>query len=63
MIDPQRSDDTITNQLFVICELEDKLKCDPTHHPKTEIANFGWSKILNEWEIAGVTLYKLIHSE
>jgi 4-amino-4-deoxy-L-arabinose transferase-like glycosyltransferase len=61
MIDPQRADDTITDQLFVVCEYEDSKKCDPTHNPKTEIANFGWTKIENEWNVAGVTLYKLVH--
>lgn len=63
MIDPQKSDVTITDQLFVICELEDRSECDPTHNPKTEIANFGWSAVDQEWEVSGVTLYKLVHSE
>jgi len=60
-IDPQRSDETITNQLFVVCELEDKSQCDPTHSPKAEIASFGWSEIEGEWLIGGVTLYRLVH--
>lgn len=60
-IDAQRLDETVTNQLFVICEME-KEKCDPVHSPKTEIANFGWSVIEAEWELAGTTLYKLGHS-
>ncbi len=61
-IDPQRAGDTITDQLFVICELPNFL-CDPTHNPKAEIANFGWTKVENQWEVAGVTLYKLTHSQ
>lgn len=61
MIDPQRSDETITDQLFVVCEHTDVTKCDPTHNPKAEVANFGWTKIDKEWQVAGVTLYKLIH--
>ncbi len=52
---------TIADTLFVVCEME-KNKCDPTHSPKAEVANFGWSKIDNEWDIAGVILYKLSHS-
>jgi hypothetical protein len=60
MIDPQRADETITEQLFVVCELP-KEKCDPTHNSKAEVANFGWSKIEEEWSIAGVVLYKLVH--
>lgn len=63
MIDPLKADDTITDQLFVVCEYENQQKCDPTHNPKAEVANFGWSKIEDEWEVAGVTLYKLTHSE
>jgi 4-amino-4-deoxy-L-arabinose transferase-like glycosyltransferase len=62
-IDPQRADVTVTNQLFVVCELAETEKCDPTHSPKAEIANFGWSKIEGEWQISGVTLYKLVHSQ
>lgn len=60
-IDSQISQ-TITNQLFVICEMP-KEKCDPTHSPKAEVANFGWSKIEGEYEVDGVIIYKLIHSE
>ena len=61
-IDPQVADETITNQLFVVCELP-KEKCDPTHSPKAEVANFGWSKVDKEWEAGGVLLYKLIHTK
>ncbi len=61
-IDPQKADETIANQLFVVCEL-DKSKCDPTHNSKAEVANFGWSKIENEWDLYGVTIYKLVHSK
>ncbi|MHA2054915.1 MAG: ArnT family glycosyltransferase [Candidatus Hodarchaeales archaeon] len=60
-IDPQRHDETVAEQLFVVCEYEDKNKCDPTHNPKAQVANFGWSKIESEWEIEGVILYKLVH--
>lgn len=61
-IDPQNTENTITEQLFVICELP-KEKCDPTHNPKTEIANFGWSRIEEEWTIEGVEVYKLVHNQ
>ncbi|OGM34154.1 hypothetical protein A3D84_04050 [Candidatus Woesebacteria bacterium RIFCSPHIGHO2_02_FULL_42_20] len=60
-IDPLNYEATSTDQLFVVCELQ-KEKCDPTHNPKTEVANFGWSKIEGEWDVGGVTLYKLVHS-
>lgn len=62
IIDPQRADETITEQLFVVCELPPE-KCDPTHNPKAEVANFGWSKVEKEWQIAGTVLYKLVHSQ
>ena len=60
-IDPLNYEATSTDQLFVVCELQ-KEKCDPTHNPKTEVANFGWSKIEGEWDVGGGTLYKLVHS-
>ncbi|MBI2066228.1 glycosyltransferase family 39 protein [Candidatus Woesebacteria bacterium] len=60
-IDAQRPE-TVTNQLFVVCELP-KEKCQPTTSPKAEVANFGWSKIAGEWEVFGVTVYKLVHSD
>lgn len=62
IIDPLRADETITNQLYVICEM-DKIKCDPTHNGKAEIAGFGWSAIEEEWDVYGTVVYKLIHSD
>jgi hypothetical protein len=61
-IDPQLADETITEQLFVVCELPEE-QCDPTRNPKAEIANYGWSKIEGQWGVAGVILYKLVHSQ
>ena len=52
---------TIVDQLFVVCEMEEK-KCDPTHSSKAEIANFGMSKIESQWQVDGVLVYKLVHS-
>ncbi|KKU90721.1 MAG: hypothetical protein UY23_C0008G0006 [Candidatus Jorgensenbacteria bacterium GW2011_GWA1_48_11] len=59
-LDPQRYDETVGKYLFVVCELP-KAKCDPTHNPKAQVANFGWSKVEAEWEVGGVILYKLAH--
>ena len=59
MIDPQRAEETITELLFVVCELPEE-KCTPVNSPKAEIANFGWSKIDEQWVVAGTTLYKLV---
>ncbi len=61
-IDPLNTKGTIANQLFVVCEMPVE-KCDPTHNPKAEVANFGWSKVDAEWQVAGVTLYKLVHTK
>lgn len=61
-IDPLRLNETIAEQLFVVCEIPEE-KCDPIHSPKAEVANFGWSKIENKWGIQGVTIYKLVHTK
>lgn len=55
-------EDSITNQLFVVCELE-KTKCDPTHNANASVANFGWSTISEQWTVDGVQIYKLIHNK
>ncbi len=58
-IDPQKYKETVTEQLFVVCE--DPV-CDPVTNAKAGIANFGWSKIEQEWSFPwGVRLFKLIH--
>ncbi len=61
-IDAQNLDKTLTSQLFAVCELP-KEKCNPVNNPKAEIARFGWSKIEDEWEIDGVTIFKLSHAK
>ena len=53
---------TIADTLMVICEKPEK-DCDPTHSPKAEVANFGWSTISEQWTVDGVQIYKLIHSK
>jgi len=59
-IDAQKSGETISEQLFVVCE---EKECNPTTHPQAEIANFGWSKIDREWEFPwGAKLFKLVHN-
>lgn len=59
-IDPQNSDETITDQLFVVCELPEP-ECQPTTNAKTEVANFGWSQIDQKWVVDGVVVYRLVH--
>jgi len=53
---------TIADTLMVICEKPEK-DCDPTHSPKAEVANFGWSTISEQWTVDGVIIYKLVHSK
>ena len=53
---------TISEQLFVVCE-RPEAECHPTSDPKAEVANFGMSKIVNEWNIGGIRLYKLEHAD
>jgi 4-amino-4-deoxy-L-arabinose transferase-like glycosyltransferase len=60
-IDAQRPE-TIKDQLFVICEAPKDI-CDPTHSPKAEVANFGWSKVGAEWEVFGIRIYRLVHTQ
>jgi len=58
-IDAQKANETITEQLFVICE--DK-ECEPINHPQAEIASFGWAKIEEQWVFPwGTKLFKLAH--
>jgi 4-amino-4-deoxy-L-arabinose transferase-like glycosyltransferase len=62
IIDPLRIDETLAEQLFVVCEMP-KEKCEPTTNPKSEVANFGWSKVDGEWEVSGTNLFKLVHTK
>lgn len=48
-----------TDQLFVVCEDE---ICQPINNPKYEIAGFGWAKIVDEQNIYGVKVFKLVHN-
>lgn len=54
--DPRRK--TVTQQLFVVCE---SLPCQPVPNPDFPIAGFGQAKIVNEWDISVVKIYKLAH--
>lgn len=61
-IDAQKINETVTNQLFAVCELPAQ-KCNPVNSPKAEIARFGWTKVEQQWEVDGVILYKLVHTK
>lgn len=55
-IDPNRA--TVTNQLIVICELQD---CRPLGHPLWEIAGFGRAEITGQWYVPFVKIFRLVH--
>ena len=59
-IDPAKAEETITPQLFVICEQKD---CQPIYNPKAEVAMFGWSKVDEKWQVEGIDVYKLSHND
>ncbi len=54
-VDPSRN--SVTEQLIVICDS----KCEPVGHPLWEVAGFGRSEIMGEWEVPFVKIYKLVH--
>ena len=61
-VDPNATQYTVTDQLFVVCEKDIK-KCDPTHDPSAWITGFGWSKIVDSWNVDGVNVIKLGHAK
>lgn len=60
--DPSATSFTVTDQLFVVCELPKEV-CDPIHDPSAWITNFGWTKIVDQWPVWGGTLFKLAHAK
>lgn len=54
--------DEITEQLFVVCE-PFQMNCQPINHPEWSVAAFGWAKIDKEWEISGIKVFKLLHTQ
>jgi hypothetical protein len=59
--DPSSLAFTVTDQLFVVCEFP-REKCNPVNNPSAWITNFGWTKIVDEWDVWGGTLFKLGHN-
>lgn len=59
-IDPQNIPNTLTNQLYIVCE--DPI-CEPINNAKAEVANFGWAKLDKQWEISGTKVYKIVHPQ
>lgn len=61
-IDPNAVAYTVTDQLFVVCELP-KEECNPMDDPSVWITSFGPSQINGQWEVGGVNVYKLVHKK
>ena len=55
-------DETLKDQLFVVCEVTGE-RCNPETNERPELANFGWRKVVASWNVSGVTIYKVIHSQ
>ena len=51
---------TVTGQLLVVCE---EKVCQPEGHPLWEIAGFGRAKIVGEWKVSTVKVFKLVKYE
>ena len=56
-----RGESGISNQLFVVCEDGDN--CQPLGNPAYQVAIFGPAKIVNQWQIDGVKIYQLQHTQ
>ncbi len=52
--------DKKTDQLFVICEPNPDIDCNPEGNPLWDIAAFGVAKVENNWQINGINIYKMI---
>ncbi len=52
----------VTKQLFVVCE-PFQIDCNPINNPEWGIAAFGWAKIDAQWEIDGIKIFRLIHTQ
>ncbi|MBP9817645.1 glycosyltransferase family 39 protein [Candidatus Shapirobacteria bacterium] len=55
-------DQKITDQLFVVCE-PFQIDCNPINNPEWSIAAFGWAKIDSQWQVNGINIYKLTHTQ
>jgi hypothetical protein len=54
--------DKMTEQLFVICEPNKDIDCQPINNPFWDIAAFGWAKIDQQWQIDNIKIFKLVHT-
>ncbi|MDQ3098855.1 MAG: glycosyltransferase family 39 protein [bacterium] len=59
---PVPLEEQVTNQLIVFCE-PDVEPCEPEGNSLWEVAGFGPSSIVGQWEVIGLPLYRLEHGE
>jgi len=52
--------DKKTDQLFVICEPNPDIDCNPEGNPLWDIAAFGVAKVENNWQINDINIYKMV---
>lgn len=52
----------LAGQLFVVCE-PFQMDCNPINNPEWSIAAFGWAKVDSQWEINGIKVFKLTHTQ
>ena len=55
--------DQIADQLFVVCEPFQMDCTTPINNPEWSVAAFGWAKIDSEWEINGIKIFRLVHTQ
>jgi 4-amino-4-deoxy-L-arabinose transferase-like glycosyltransferase len=53
--------DQVADQLFVVCE-PFQIDCNPINNPEWDVAAFGWAKISSQWQINGITIFRLVHN-
>ncbi len=56
-----RGEDKIVDKLFVICEDGDT--CQPEGNPAYQVAIFGPSHIVGQWQIDYLKIYRLVHTK
>ena len=55
-----RGETGITDQLFVVCE---DAPCEPANDPAWQIAIFGEKHVVDEWQVEGVKVFRLLHNQ
>lgn len=52
-------DKKLADQLFVVCEDGDS--CKPEGNSKYEVAIFGIAKVVDQWSVDNIKIYKMVH--